>query len=94
MGSIDLENFPTSSSALRMLDDVSTGFYENSYVGKWLFQVMGLEYDDAFQLVEDLPKQFFPETATWGLKYHEMKWQLPVREKYESFVELVGCKRA
>lgn len=80
MGRIDLENFPTSSSALRMLDDVSTGFYENSYVGKWLFQVMGLEYDDAFQLVGELPKQFFPETATWGLKYHEMKWQLPIRE--------------
>lgn len=83
MSRMDLENFPTSSSALRMLDDVSTGFYENSYVGKWLYQVMGMEYDDAFRLAEELPKQFFPETATWGLKYHEMKWQLPVRENLE-----------
>lgn len=95
MGRIDLENFPTSSSALRMLDDVSTGFYENSYVGKWMFQVMGLEYDDAFRLVEELPKQFFPETATWGLKYHEMKWQLPVRENlgFEERRRLIYRKR-
>lgn len=80
MGRTDLENFPTSSSALRMLDDVSTGFYENSYVGKWLFQVMGQEYDDAFMLAGTLPEQFFPETATWGLRYHEEKWGLPIRE--------------
>ncbi len=95
MGRIDLENFPTSSSALRMLDDVSTGFYENSYVGKWLYQVMGLEYDDAFQLAEELPVQFFPETATWGLKYHEMKWQLPIRENlgYEERRRLIYRKR-
>lgn len=95
MGRTDLENFPTSSSALRMLDDVSAGFYENSYVGKWLFQVMGLEYDDAFQLVEELPEQFFPETATWGLKYHEMKWQLPVRENlgFEERRRLIYRKR-
>lgn len=96
MGKTDLENFPTSRSALRMLDDVSTGFYENSYVGKWLYQVMGLEYDDAFRLAEALPEQFFPETATWGLKYHEMKWQLPVREdlSYEERRRLVYRKMA
>lgn len=95
MGRIDLENFPTSGSALRMLDDVSAGFYENSYVGKWLFQVMGLEYDDAFQLAEELPKQFFPETATWGLRYHEEKWGLPVRESldYEDRRRLIYRKR-
>lgn len=95
MGRIDLENFPTSSSALRMLDDVSTGFYENSYVGKWLYQVMGLEYDDAFRLAEALPDQFFPETATWGLRYHEEKWGLLVRESldYEERRKLIYQKR-
>ena len=43
----DLEQFPTSESAKRMLSYVTPGFYDNSYVGKWLYQVMGLEYDDA-----------------------------------------------
>lgn len=76
----DIERFPTSESALRMLDMVTEGFYDRSYVGKWLYQAIGLEYDSAKKLVEELPMQFFPETATWGLKYHEIKWGLPVRE--------------
>lgn len=79
MEKFDLEAFPTSPSAARMLSYVSDGFYDKSYVGKWLFQVMGLEYDAALEIVEDLPAQFFPETATWGLMYHEAKWGLPVR---------------
>lgn len=95
MGRIDLEKFPMSESALRMLEYVSTGFYEKSYVGKWLFQVMGMEYDDAFRLAETLPEQFFVETATWGLRYHEEKWQLPVRENlsYEERRRLIYRKR-
>ena len=79
MEKFDLENFPTSESAKKMLSYVSDGFYDESYVGKWLFQVMGAEYDKALEIVEDLPAQFFPETATWGLMYHEIKWGLPVR---------------
>lgn len=75
----NLEQFPTSESAMRMLSYVSQGFYDNSYVGKWLYQVMGLEYDKARELVGELPYQMFPETATWGLMYHELKWQLPVK---------------
>ena len=72
---IDLENFPTSQSAQNMLATVTPGFYDQSYVGKWLYQVMGLEFDEAERLIaEELPLQFFPETATWGLMYHELKW--------------------
>lgn len=91
----DLENFPTSESARRMLGYVSEGFYEESYVGKWLYQVMGLEYDAALAAVIDLPSQFFPETATWGLLYHEIKWGLPVRAdlQYEERRKLIYQKR-
>lgn len=76
---IDLEQFPTSESAKKMLSYVSDGFYDSSYVGKWLYQVMGLEYDTAFEMVKSLPDQLFPETATWGLMFHEIKWGLPVK---------------
>lgn len=79
MEKFDLENFPISESAKKMLSYVSDGFYDESYVGKWLFQVMGAEYDKILEIVEDLPAQYFPETATWGLMYHEIKWGLPVR---------------
>ena len=95
MNEFNLERFPTSESAKRMLSYVSNGFYDQSYVGKWLFQVMGLEYDEALKLVEELPYQFFPETATWGLFYHEIKWQIPVREdlSYEERRKLIYQKR-
>lgn len=76
----NIEAFPTSESALRMLSYVTSGFYDNSYIGKWLYQIMGLEIDEARKIIEELPYQMFPETATWGLSYHELKWQLPVRE--------------
>lgn len=91
----DLEQFPTSESAKRMLNYVTSGFYDESYVGKWLYQVMGLEYDEARKLVEELPLQMFPETATWGLMYHEIKWGLPIMENlsYEERRRLIYQKR-
>ncbi len=91
----NLESFPTSDSANKMLSYVSDGFYDASYVGKWLFQVMGMEYDEAREVIESLPAQFFPETATWGLMYHEIKWQLPVRNNlpYEERRKLIYQKR-
>lgn len=79
MEKLDLQHFPISESAKKMLGYVSDGFYDDSYVGKWLFEIMGREYDMALEAVGELPAQFFPETATWGLIYHEIKWGLPVR---------------
>lgn len=95
MEKIDLENFPLSKSAKKMLGYVSDGFYDKSYVGKWLFQVMGMEYDEVLEMMETLPEQFFPETATWGLMYHEIKWGLPVRQNlsYEERRRLICQKR-
>lgn len=95
MKKFDLENFPTSNSAKKMLSYVSDGFYDESYVGKWIFQVMGIEYDAALATAEDLPAQFYPETATWGLMYHEIKWGLPVRPNlsYEERRRLIYQKR-
>lgn len=93
---MDLENFPTSESAKRMLEFIdSGGFYDRSYVGKWIFQVMGLEIDEAKRIIEELPYQAFPETATWGLRYHEQKYGLPVRENlsYEERRRLLYSKR-
>lgn len=79
MKEFDIEKFPTSRAALDMLHSISEGFYQKSYVMKWLLQVEGLEWDEAESILGELPLQFFPETATWGLVYHEQKWQLPVK---------------
>ena len=79
---MNIENFPTSEAAKRMMGYITgNGFYDRSYVGKWIFQVMGIEMDEARRIIEDeLPSQAFPETATWGLRYHEEKFGLPIRE--------------
>lgn len=71
---MNLENFPTSESAKRMLGYVNEDFYEKSYIGKWIYQVIGMEIDDIFEKIEELRLQIFPETATWGLIYHEQKY--------------------
>lgn len=71
--SFDIEHFPTSPSAVRMLSRISP-IYERSYVGKWIFQVMGLEVDGIRGRFEELRAQAFPETATWGLTYWEQRY--------------------
>lgn len=73
MSDFDIEHFPTSPAALRMMSRISP-IYDRSYVGKWIFQVMGLEMDDARLRFEELRLQAFPETATWGLMYWEQRY--------------------
>ena len=70
---MDLENFPTSSAAQRMIAAVFP-IYDKSYVAKWLYQVMGLEMDEAWSYFEQLRNQGFPELATWGLQYWEQMY--------------------
>ena len=77
--SVDLDNFPTSPTAKRMLSRVSS-IYDRSYVAKWLFQVMGIELDEMKEIIKALPLQSFPEVATWGIKYLEQKYDLEVDE--------------
>lgn len=73
---IDLEKFPTSPAAKRMMKTVSP-VYDKSYVGKWIFQVMGMEADEAWVFFEELRLQAFPETATWGIVYWEQRYHIP-----------------
>ncbi len=72
---IDLENFPTSGSAKRMMKTVSP-IYDKAYVAKWIFQVMGAEVDETWQFYNELRLQAFPETATWGISYWEQRYHI------------------
>lgn len=74
---MNLDEFPTSETALRMLSRVSP-VYDRAYIAKWLYQVMGLELDQAWSWVEELQNQAFPETATWGVPCWEQRYQLPI----------------
>ena len=71
----DIEKFPTSPSAVRMMSRISP-IYGKAYVGKWIFQVMGMEVDDIRLRYGELKDQAFPETATWGLPYWEQRYAI------------------
>lgn len=72
---IDLDKFPTSEAAKRMLKRVAP-VYGSSYFLKNLYQAMGLEWDEARELVLGLRDQLFTETVTWGIEYQEHKYSI------------------
>lgn len=63
----------TSKSADRMLRRVSP-IYDNSYVGLWMFEAIGREYDKLWEIVDTLPDQMFPETTTWAIELWEKRY--------------------
>lgn len=75
---IDLEHFPTNEVAQRLLTYVTRGWYDKSYVGKWIYEVIGLELDTAIKRIEELQSQAFPETAAWGIYFHELMYGIPI----------------
>lgn len=77
---MDLENFPTCQTSQEMMDTISKEFYSDAYIAKWLFQVMGMELEDAKTMFEELRLQIFPETSTWGMRYHEEKYGIQANE--------------
>ena len=73
--SFDIERFPTSDTAQRMLSRVSP-IYENSYIVKWLYEIMGIEFDEARKIIQELGDQMFTQTVTWGIAYQEHKYSI------------------
>lgn len=75
---MNLENFPTNEIAKKMMSTITgSGFYDNSYIGKWIFQVMGEEIEVAKRYIEELSEQAFPQSSTWGIGYQERKYGIP-----------------
>lgn len=62
-----------SVSAGRMLDRVSP-IYNDSYVGLWIFEAIGREYDGLWDIIHELPDQLFPESVTWAIELWERRY--------------------
>lgn len=75
MSSIDLDKFPTSEAAKRMLKRVSP-VYQEAYTAKWLYQVMGMELDEARDIVLSLRDQVFTQSVTWAIEMQEHKYSI------------------
>lgn len=95
----DLEHFPTTETAKRMMSRISP-IYDRSYVGKWLFEVMGLEMEEARILVESLRDQCFVERCTWGMRYWEQRYGItpdetkPLEERRQAVIQKRGKAQA
>lgn len=72
---IDLEHFPTNETALRMMERISP-IYDRSYIGKWIFEVIGMEMGEARAYFEELRRQPFPEWTTWAIEYWERRYAI------------------
>lgn len=65
-----------SKSAQQFIDYVSP-IYGDSYVGLWLYEVMGKELDGVAEIVEALKTEANPTTAVLLLDYWEDFYRLP-----------------
>lgn len=72
---IDLEHFPTNETAIRMMERISP-IYDRSYVGKWIFEIMGTEMEETRAYFEELYQQPFPERTTWAIEYWERRYAI------------------
>ena len=91
---VDLEHFPTNEVAQRLLTYVTRGWYDKSYVGKWIYEVIGLELETASRRISEAQKQAFPETAAWGMYFHELMYGIPIdRTKHYTDRIWAFCER-
>lgn len=69
------EDILKSEAGQRMVERV-TPIYDDSYVGLWLYEAMGREWDTFWDLVVSLQTELYPETATWMLELWERRYGL------------------
>lgn len=72
----DIERFPTNAISKKMMKTVTASVYDRSYIAKWMYQVMGVEMEEAWRLAEEVRNQAFVETATWGISYWEYRYSI------------------
>jgi len=63
----------TSKTSERMLEETSP-IYDNSVIGLWIFEAIGRTYDELWDVLDTLPDQLFPETATWSIELWERRY--------------------
>ena len=56
-----------SPSAVRFLQMVTKDFYNRSFIGLWMYEVMGRENDETADVTEQLKYEIFPQTCTWTI---------------------------
>lgn len=67
----------TSKKGQEMIKNISP-IYANSKIEQAIYEAIGLEFDNADYLAEEILKQIFPQTATWGLVFWENRLNISI----------------
>lgn len=60
-----------SPEAQNFLSMVTKGFYDRSYTGLWLYEVIGREWDEMAAWAEGMRAEINPQTCTWSIAIWE-----------------------
>lgn len=64
-------NIVKSAAALRMLQMVTAGFYDNSRLALWIFETIGREWDAMSEWAKNVHTEIFPQTCSWSIETWE-----------------------
>ena len=76
----DLDGIIRSPSAETFLLMVTKGFYDNSYTGLWMYEVIGREWDEMREWAEELKDEINPQTCTWSIGIWEWVYGIKTDE--------------
>lgn len=77
---IDLTDEIVKSEAGRRMLSMVSPIYRRSYVGLWMFELLGRSVDEMRAWVESMKQQIAPGTATWSLPYWEEQYGIKIDE--------------
>ncbi len=92
----DIIHSPEAEAFLRM---VTKGFYDSSYTGLWLHEVIGREWDDMARWAEGMKTEIHPQTCTWSIAIWEWAYgiesddAIPLElRRQKIFAKIIGVK--
>jgi len=65
---LDIIRSPSAETFLRSVTD---GFYNRSFLGLWMYEVIGREWDEMAAWSNDLKQEIFVQTCTWSIAIWE-----------------------
>lgn len=99
MAKPDREDIITSPEAETFLQMVTKDFYNNSYIGLWIYEAIGREWDEMREWAEGLKKEIHPQICTWSIPIWEWVYGFPTDEtlpleyrRQRILAKIVGAK--
>jgi Uncharacterized protein conserved in bacteria len=92
----DLRGKILTNDTARKMETYVSPIYGNSYVGLWMLEVIGREYDEPWDIIRTFPNQLTPASATWSIELWEQRYGIvpPPGATFQQRREALLAKRA